>query len=115
MKPGNKGVRSMKLMKLRLATGLGLLILMATMIGGPVGVSHAQDDGGVTLASLARKFAARGSGFETLCFNTLFTALEDCATAPHVVPFNITQVSHSTRDAAGNSCAISTTTGAPVF
>ncbi len=102
------------MMKLRIATGLGLVLLMATMIGSAK-VSQAQDDGGVTLASLAGKFAARGSGFETVCFNTLFTALEDCATAPHVVPFNLTQIQHTTRDAAGNGCSISTTTSAPVF
>ena len=104
------------MMKLRIATGLGFLLFMATMIGGPVRVSHAQDDeGGVTLASLAGKFAARGSGFDTVCFNTLFTALQDCATAPHLVPFNLTSIQHSTRDAAGNTCAVSITTDAPVF
>ena len=63
------------MMKLRIATGLWLVLFMATMIGGPVRVSHAQDDGGVTLASLAGKFAARGSGFFTLCFNLGFTVL----------------------------------------
>jgi hypothetical protein len=103
------------MMKLRIVTGLGLVLFMATMIGGPVRVSHAQDDGGVTLASLAGKFAARGGGFETVCFNTLFTALEDCATAPHIVPFNLTQIQHATRDAAGNTCAVATSTAAPVF
>src|SRR5260370_7310793 len=101
------------MMKLRIAQGLGLVLVMATMIGSAK-VSQAQDDGGVTLASLAGKFAARGSGFETVCFNTLFTALEDCATAPHVVPFNLTQIQHTTRDAAGNGCSISTTTTPPV-
>src|SRR5712692_9821126 len=82
------GARAM--MKLRIATGLGLVLFMATMIGGPVRVSNAQDDqGGVTLASLAGKFSARGSGFFTLCFNAGFTALVDCASAPpHVLPFN---------------------------
>jgi hypothetical protein len=103
------------MMKLRIATGLGLVLFMATMIGGPVRVSHAQDDGGVTLADLAGKFAGRGGGFETLCFNAGFTALEDCATAPHVVPFNITQIFHSTRDAAGNICSINTVAAKPVF
>ncbi len=74
------------MMKLRIAIGLGLVIFMATMIGGPVRVSQAQDDeGGVTLASLAGNYAGRGSGFFTLCFNTGFTAPEDCATAPHQV------------------------------
>ena len=62
------------MMKLRIATGLGLVLLMATMIGSAK-VSQAQDDGGVTLASLAGKFAARGSGFFTLCFNLGFTVL----------------------------------------
>jgi hypothetical protein len=105
----------MKLMKLRLATGLGLLILMATLIGGPVRVSHAQDDqGGVTLASLAGKFAARGSGSLTLCFNATHTALQDCATAPIVVPYNFARIEQETRDAAGNSCGFPIVTSAPV-
>ncbi len=105
----------MKLMKLRLATGLGLLILMATMIGGAVRVSHAQDDqGGITLANLAGKFAARGSGSLTLCFNAGHTALQDCATAPIVVPYNFVRIEQETRDAAGNSCGVPTVTSAPV-
>src|SRR5713101_791940 len=105
------------MMKLRTAAGLALLLFMATMIGGPVRVSHAQDDGGVTLASLAGKFAARGSGFLTLCFNATFTALADCASVPQSqrVPFNLTQITHATRDAAGNTCAVSVGTDAPVF
>ena len=104
------------MMKLRIATGLGLVLFMATMIGGPVRVSNAQDDqGGITPASLAGKFSVRGSGFNTVCFNAGFTALEDCATAPHIVPNNITGISQVTRDAAGNSCAVATNTSAPVF
>ena len=35
------------MVKLRIATGVGLLLFMATMIGGPVRVSHAQDGGAV--------------------------------------------------------------------
>ncbi len=103
------------MMKLRIATGLGLVLFMATMIGGPVRVSQAQDDGGVTLASLAGNYAGRGSGFFTLCFNTGFTALEDCATAPHQVPFNQTGIFHRTGDAAGNFCGVITVATAPVF
>ena len=105
------------MMKLLIATGLGLVLFMATMVGGPVKVSHAQDDqGGVTLASLAGKFSARGNGFFTLCFNAGFTALVDCASAPpHVVPFNQTCISHGTNDAAGNGCSVQTCTNAPVF
>jgi hypothetical protein len=115
MKPENEAVPAMKLMKLRIATGLGLVLFIATMIGGPVRVSQAQDDEGVTLASLAGKFAGRGSGFFTLCFNAGFTALEDCATAPHQVPFNQTGILHRTGDAAGNFCGVITITTAPVF
>jgi len=102
------------MMKLRIATGLGFLLFMATMVGGPVRVSQAQDDEGVTLASLAGKFAGRGSGFFTLCFNAGFTAPEDCATAPHQVPFNQTGIFHRTGDAAGNFCGVITVTIAPV-
>jgi hypothetical protein len=85
------------------------------MIGGPVRVSRAQDDqGGVTLASLAGKFAARGSGSLTRCFNAAHTALQDCATAPIVVPYNFARIEQETRDAAGNSCGVPTVTSAPV-
>ena len=114
MKPQNKGVPAMKLLKLRIATGLGLVLFMATMIGGPVRVSQAQDDQGVTLADLAGNFAGRGSGFFTRCLNVGFTAPEDCATAPHQVPFNQTGIFHRTSDAAGNFCGVITVATAPV-
>ena len=105
----------MKLKRPGIATGLGLVIFMATMIGGPVRVSQAQNDqGGVTLASLAGKFAGRGSGFFTVCFNAGFTGLQDCATAPHFAPQNVTGIEHFTRDEAGNSCKVRTNTFAPV-
>jgi hypothetical protein len=102
------------MMKLRIATGLGLVLFMATMIGGPVRVSRAQDDGGITLADLAGNFAGRGGGFFTLCFNAGFTTPEDCATAPHQVPFNQTGIFHRTSNAAGNFCGVITVTTAPV-
>jgi hypothetical protein len=107
--------RRITTMKLSIATGLGLLLFMATIVGGPLGVSQAQADG-LTLASLAGKFASRGSGFETLCFNAGFTALEDCASASQSqrVPFNLTQIAHATRDAAGNGCAVATVTARAV-
>jgi hypothetical protein len=118
MKPKNEGVRSMKLMKLRIATVLGLVLFMATMIGGPVRVSQAQDDEGVTLASLAGKFAGRGSGFFSLCFAapiTAFTTVVDCASVgAHPLPFNQTGIFRKTGDAAGNFCGVITITTAPV-
>src|SRR5216684_7374831 len=106
MKPENEAVPAMKLMKLRIATGLGFLLFMATMIGGPAGVSRAQaHDGSVTLASLAGNFASRTSGSFTLCFNESFTEAVDCASALHQeVHFKLTSVGHGARDAAGNSC-----------
>jgi len=103
------------MIKLRGAMGLGLLLFIATMIGGSVRVSRAQaKEGGVKLASLAGTFAGRGSGFLTICFNSGFTAVADCATAPNVVPFNSTLVEQFTRDAAGNSCGVFTESLAPV-
>ena len=108
------------MMKLRIAIGVGLLLLMATMVGGPVGMSQARaNDGGVTLASLAGKFETRTSGSFRLCFNESFTEAVDCASAPHQeVHFKVTSVGHGARDAAGNSCAAtsvsSTLTGTAV-
>ena len=106
------------MMKLRIPTGLGLLLFMATMIGRTVRVSQAKDDeGGVTLASLAGKSAGRASGFETLCFNATFTALAACASVPPAqrVPYNVAEIFHSTRDAAGNACSVETLTARRVF
>jgi hypothetical protein len=108
------------MIKLRIATGLGLILFMGTLIGGLVGISRAQaGGGGVTLASLAGNFASRGSGFFTLCFNESFTEAVDCASALHQeVHFKVTSVGHGTRDAAGNGCGVtsvsSTLTGTAV-
>ncbi len=106
--------------KLHIATGVGLLLFVATMIGGPVGMSRAQaGDGGVTLASLAGNFASRGSGSFTLYYNESFTEAVDCASALHQeMHFKVTSVAHGTRDAAGNACGVtdvsSTLTGTAV-
>jgi hypothetical protein len=108
------------MMKLRIATGLGLVLFVGTLIGGLVGISRAQaGGGGVTLASLAGKFEARGSGTFTLCYNESFTEAVDCASALHQeVHFKVTSVGHGTRDAAGNGCGVtsvsSTLTGTAV-
>jgi hypothetical protein len=101
------------MMKPRIATGLGLLLFMTAMIGGPVTMSRAQaGGGGVTLASLAGKFETRGSGSFTLCFNESFTEAVDCAAERHEeVHFKSTSVAHGTRDAAGNSCAVASISG----
>jgi len=116
MKPENEAVPAMKLMKLRIATGLGLVLFMATMIGGPAGVSQAQDNqGDVTLADLAGKFAGRGSGFFTICFSAgVPISCSSLSPVPTPVPVNDTQIWQQTRDAAGNSCGVTTETFAPV-
>src|SRR6266852_5603370 len=103
------------MIKLRRATGLGLLLLTATMACGRVGMSQPQaSDRDVRLGSLAGKFETRGSGVYTLCFRENFTKKVDCASAPHEeVPFKLTAVSHNIRDAVGNCCAFTTMTGAP--
>jgi len=117
MKLENEAVPAMKLLKLRIATGLGLLLFMATIIGGPVRVSRAQNvAGGVTLADLAGTFSERGTGFVTYCFNSDFTALTNCASVPQsqLVPLNLAEISHFTRDAAGNQCGVNTSTARKV-
>jgi hypothetical protein len=119
IKLGNP-MRLYTMIKLRMATGLSLLLFMATMIGGPVRMSQARaNDGGVTLASLAGKFETRTSGSLTLCYNESFTEAVDCASALHQeVHFKVTSVGHGTRDAAGNACGVtsvsSTLTGTAV-
>jgi hypothetical protein len=98
------------MIKLRIATELGLLILMAAMACGPARMSQARaNGGGITLASLAGKFTSKGSGSYTVCFTDNFTMGVDCASAQHQeVQFKVTTVSHPTRDAAGNSCGVTT-------
>jgi len=100
------------MMKVRIATGLGLVLFIATIMGGPVRVSQAQNDEGVTLASLAGKFSLRGGGFVTFCFNATFTAPAACASVPQAqrVLFNLATIGHFTRDAAGNACFVFTGT-----
>ncbi len=103
------------MMKLRIATGLGLVLFVATMIGGQVTVSQAQNDQGVTLASLAGNFAGRGGGFFTFCLNgAAQISCDSVAPVPSLVPFNQTQISQQTRDGAGNGCEVFTRTYAPV-
>ena len=114
IKLGNP-MRHYTMMKLRTATGLGLVLFMATMIGGPAGVSQAQADDAVTLASLAGKFAGRGSGFFTFCFSAGLQISCSSASPVSLVPYNETQISQQTRDAAGNGCEAFTRTYAPVF
>jgi hypothetical protein len=121
MKRKNEAVPAMKLRKLRIATGLGLALFMATMVGGPVRVSQAQDDQGVTLASLAGNFAGRGSGYFTICFSAgglndprFLLSCSSVSPVPTPVPYNDTQIWQQTRDAAGNSCGVMTDTFAPV-
>ena len=103
------------MIKLRMATGVGLLLFTAAMVSGPAGMSRAQaNGGGVTLASLAGKFETKGSGSVTLCFTNNFTTEVDCASGLHQeVLFKVTAVSHGTRDAAGNFCAVATLTSTP--
>ena len=104
------------MMKLRIAIGLGLVLFMATLICGPIGVSHAQDDqGGVTLASLAGKFSGRFSGFFTLCLSAgVPIACSSVSPVPTAVAVNLTEIEQITGDEAGNSCAVSIATAAPV-
>jgi hypothetical protein len=98
---------------------VGLVLLATTLLGGATAQAKKHppkvDDDVIHLANLAGNFASRGSGFLTACLNADFTALEDCASAPHLVPENITLISHFTRDADGNSCGVSTSVTAPVF
>src|SRR5713226_4764780 len=117
IKLGN-AMRHHTMMKLRIATGLGLILFMATMmiIGGPVRVTQAQaDEDVITLASLAGKFAGRGSGFFTFCFSAGLQISCSSASPVSLVPYNETQISQQTRDAAGNGCEVFTRTYAPVF
>jgi hypothetical protein len=104
------------MIKLRMAAGLGLLLLMAAMACGQVRNQAPANGGGVTLASLAGKFETRGSGSYTVCLNASFSAPVDCASASHQeMPFNLTSVAHVTRDAGGNSCAVTTLTNEPAY
>src|SRR5260370_35316902 len=102
IKLGNP-MRHYTMMKLRTATGLGLVLFMATMIGGPAGVSQAQADDAVTLASLAGKFAGGGSEFLTFCF--IGAALMSCSPVlplPSPLPYTQNQISQQELNRSGN-------------
>ena len=101
------------MMKLCIAIGLGLLLFMAAMVGGPAGMSQAQAADAITLADLAGKFAGRGSGFLTICFSA-GVPISCSSVSATPVPYNFTDILQTTRDAAGNSCGVSTSTFAPV-
>jgi hypothetical protein len=104
------------MIKSRVAAGLGLLLLVGAMACGQVRSQARANGGGVTLASLAGKFETKGSGSYTLCLNASFSAPVNCASAPHQeMPFNFTSLAHVTRDAGGNSCAVTTLTNSPVY
>jgi hypothetical protein len=104
------------MMKLRIAIGVGLLLLMAAMACGQVKRQAPANGGRVSLASLAGKFETKGSGSYTLCLNASFSAPLDCASALHQeVPFNFTALSRGSRDAAGNSCGVTTLTNEPLY
>jgi hypothetical protein len=103
------------MMKLRIATGVGLLFFIATAACGPVEMNRARtgDGGSATLASLAGKFALKSSGSYTICFGASRSTV-DCASSPHQeVPFHMTAVAHYIRDAAGNSCGVTALTITP--
>jgi hypothetical protein len=104
------------MIKLRIATGLGLLLLVTVMACGQVRSQAPANGGGVTLASLAGRFETKGSGSYTLCFNASLSAPVNCASAPHQeMAFNLISLAHVTRDAGGNSCAVTTLTNSPVY
>src|SRR5215472_38907 len=106
------------MVKLCTVTGLGLLLFMETMVGGPLDeVSRAQPDTSrVTLASLAGEFKSTGNGIDTVCFKAGFTALEDCASEPRPqqMSFKLKGIARATRDMAGNACSVGTVTARPV-
>ena len=64
-------------------------------------------------ADLAGKFAGRGYGFATIC-SSAGVPVSCSSVSPTLVPFNDTLIWQLARDAAGNSCGVTTETLAPV-
>jgi len=67
------------------------------------------------LNGLAGNYAGQGSGTFAVCFNSDFSAVEDCSTAPNAVFFSQVEITQSTQDTKGNSCQTITATNSPEF
>ena len=86
--------------------------LVATIV---FSLGMAQAAGGLPLAKLAGNYAGEGSATFSVCFNSDYSAVEACTTAPHSVFFSETFVFQGTTDASGNSCTTITVTNGPEF
>src|SRR5271163_2445287 len=65
---------------------------------------------GLPLSALAGAWAGQGSGTFAVCFNSDFSATEDCSTAPETAFFSQVAIGQATQDTKGNFCQ--TVTGA---
>lgn len=91
--------------KLSLAT----LLATVTLCGG---LAQAQPNG---FKQLAGNWAGAGSATFSVCFNTDFSAVEDCTTAPNSSFWNQSTITQGTNDTNGNGCSTVTATNSPQF
>jgi hypothetical protein len=90
------------------ASALSVLLILMSL--GP-----AQAQPGLPQAALAGNWAGEGSGTFDVCFNSDFSAVEDCSTATNSAFYSETYVYQGTTDKNGNSCSTFTITNAPEF
>jgi hypothetical protein len=79
------------------------------------GQAHAQPPYGLPLAALAGNWAGPTSGTYSVCYNSHFTAVEDCSTAPNAVFYSQVVLDQFTQDTKGNSCHTQRATISPEF
>ncbi|HTT76153.1 MAG TPA: hypothetical protein VMF50_09280 [Candidatus Binataceae bacterium] len=90
------------------ASVLTVIVVLASL-------TPAQALPGLPLSALAGNWAGEGSSTFEVCFNSDFSAVEDCSTAPESAFYNETFVYQGTSDKSGNSCSTLSITNAPEF
>jgi hypothetical protein len=89
--------------------GLAIAVLLS------IRLASAEAAGGLPLAKFAGNYAGEGSATFAVCFNSDFSAVADCSTAPNSAFFSQTVVFQGTGDKSGNSCTTITVTNGPEF
>jgi hypothetical protein len=84
-------------------------------IAGLFSLRLAKAEASEALADLAGNYGGEQSATFAVCFNSTFSAVAPCATAPNTAFFTQTDVHQGAVDASGNSCTTGTITNGPEF
>jgi hypothetical protein len=78
-------------------------------------LAQAEAAAGLPLTKFAGNYAGEGSATFAVCFNSDFSAVAECSTAPKSAFYNQTAVFQGTADKSGNSCTTVSVTNGPEF